>query len=76
MKNKVLTFIIGTLIGAIITTIAFYIYIKTFNTQNVNMPNGEIPQMMDQNNNQVPSEKPSGEQGMPSGIPSNNMNIQ
>ena len=31
MKNRILTFIIGLLVGAIITTIGFLIYSKTMN---------------------------------------------
>lgn len=59
MKNKILTFIIGVLIGAIITTGFFLIYEKVNN--NNSMPNGERPQMMKMENGETPPEKPDGE---------------
>lgn len=46
MKNKILTFIIGILVGAILTTTCFLIYTKTTNKKfNNRMPfenNGEM----------------------------------
>ena len=42
MKNKILTFIIGVLIGAIITTGAFYFYAKNINLNK----NRQIPEML------------------------------
>lgn len=52
MKEKILTLIIGVLIGAIITTGGFFIYNKITKSDNINnefkgmppmMPNGEMP---------------------------------
>lgn len=43
MKDKILTFIIGLLVGAIITTLGFYICLK------VNNSNIQIPEMQDGN---------------------------
>lgn len=63
MKNKILTFIIGVLVGAIITTIGFYIFHKTNINQEPAIPNGEMPQMMEQENGSTPPEKLSGEKG-------------
>ena len=67
MKNKILPFIIGLLIGAIIAFAGFAIYLKT---NRKNRPNfrGTPPQMnqsQDSNNNDgTPPELPNGE--MPS----------
>lgn len=41
MKDKILIFIIGLLVGCIITTLGFYIY------QKVNNSNMQVPQMQD-----------------------------
>ena len=62
MKNKILTFIIGVLVGAIITTAGFLIYEKV-NNNSSSMPNGERPQMMEGENGGIPPEKPDGETG-------------
>lgn len=64
MKNKILPFIIGVLIGAIIASVGFAIYLKT---NRKNRPNfrGTPPQMnqsQDSNNNDgTPPELPNGE---------------
>ena len=57
MKEKILIFIIGFLVGAVIATGAFYIYTKSNSnsTNNTQMQGGQPPEM------------PSGE--MPSGEP-------
>ena len=55
MKDKILTFIIGVLVGAIIASVGYYFYHK--NNQNTQMPSGTPPQMMQDGNN---SGKPSG----------------
>lgn len=65
MKNKILTFVIGVLVGAIITAIGFLVYNKT---QNNGRPSGERPQMTQQGEGTRP-EKPSGEQGDDQGTP-------
>ena len=67
MKNKILPFIIGLLIGAIIASTGFAIYLKT-NRKNRPDFRGTPPQMnqsQDSNNNGgTPPELPNGE--MPS----------
>lgn len=68
MKNKILTFIIGVLVGAIITTAGFLIYEKVNNNSNP-MPGGERPQMMEGENGETPPEKPDGEQEQNDGTP-------
>lgn len=49
MKNKILTFVIGMLVGAIITTLGFYIYdkVKSSNNSLEGMPDfeGNMPGM-------------------------------
>ena len=64
MKDKILTFIIGVLVGAIIASVGYYFYHK--NNQNTQMPSGAPPQMMQNGNssnmpNGTPPELPSGE---------------
>lgn len=46
MKNSILTFIIGLILGAVIMTAIFFVYEK-LNTNENNMPNGERPHMME-----------------------------
>lgn len=55
MKNRILTFIIGVLVGAIITTAGFLIYSKSINKNQMNMPF--------ENNGQM--QRPSGQMGEP-----------
>lgn len=68
MKNKILTFIIGLLVGAIIATAGFLIYSKTVAN------NSNQPEMMQMNGNgqmggqqpgsmEEPPEKPDGDNG-------------
>ena len=70
MKDKILVFLIGLLLGAVLTSAGFLIYEKnnTSNTQNNEqtqmmerpeggMPNGERP------DGETPPEKPDGENG-------------
>lgn len=66
MKNKILTFIIGVLVGAIIATAGFLIYNKTIRN------NSNQPEMMQMNGNgqmnengqmEQPPEMPSGDNG-------------
>ena len=45
MKNKILTFIIGLLVGAIITTAAFYIYLRLNKNENNTGVNNQTEQM-------------------------------
>ena len=53
MKDKVLMFIIGFLVGAIITTCGFLIYEKTKSKNSVDnkFPRDNMPQMMERNGN-------------------------
>ena len=63
MKNKIVTFIIGMLVGAIIATGGFFIY------QKMNHPKGmqgdRPDRMMERRDGETPPEKPDGEQGDP-----------
>lgn len=67
MKNRILTFVIGVLTGAIIMTLVFMI----FNKPNINVNNGNVPpnengQMQIPNGNMgEPPEKPNGDMQMP-----------
>jgi len=47
MKNRVLTFIIGILVGAIITTLGFFIYARTVRG------NRQVPPMMNFQREQI-----------------------
>ena len=65
MKDKFIIFVIGVLVGAVISTGAFYIYSTTTgkcdcSNQNTQMNGGEPP------------EKPSGENGQPPAKPGEN----
>ncbi|MBR2543891.1 hypothetical protein IKG10_02455 [Candidatus Saccharibacteria bacterium] len=68
-KEKILLFIIGVLVGAVISTAAFLVYTKTLGTgSNTNdssrqMPGGTPPEMPSGQNNQggTPPEMPSNE---------------
>ena len=69
MKGKVLNFIIGVLVGAIIATIGFVIYEKNNKHKGPQgMNGGTRPQMMQQQNSNssseqnTPPELPNGEQ--------------
>lgn len=68
MKDKILIFIIGLLLGAVISTGAFYVYTTTKNKCNCNNQNTQM-------NGGQPPEKPSGsdsENGQPPEKPSDN----
>jgi len=45
MKNRILTFIIGILVGAIITTAGFLIYSQSINNEQMMMPFNKDGQM-------------------------------
>ena len=64
MKDKIMLFIIGVLVGAIISTGAFFVYTKSATSCNnqMQMPVGNPPSMSDGQNNQnvQPPEMPSG----------------
>ena len=78
MKEKILTFIIGVLVGAIIATGGYYLYSKNNNSKHGGMPNGERPAMMGQNENMgTPPEKPSDDDGSgPKGEPGQKENTE
>ena len=71
LKDKIIIFIIGLLIGAVIATGAFFVYTKATTTCNTNsnnqmqMPGGNPPSMPSGQNsvNGQPPEKPDGENG-------------
>lgn len=69
MKNRVLTFIIGILVGAILSTLGFLIYIKSINN-NVNPNQFDNMQM---NGEMQPS---NGNMGEPPEKPDDNMGMQ
>ena len=63
MKEKIMLFVIGILLGAVIATGAFYVYTKTVSScectsNNTQMPGGTPPSMPDGQNNEPPA-KPS-----------------
>ena len=68
-KEKILLFIIGVLVGAVISTAAFLVYTKTLGTSSSTndssrqMPGGTPPEMPSGQNNQggTPPEMPSNE---------------
>ena len=67
MKDKILLFIIGVLVGAVISTGAFYVYTTTNNSNSNNnsqmqMPGGNPPSMPNgqSGENRQPPEMPNG----------------
>lgn len=59
MKEKIINFVIGLLVGAIISTGVFAVYNSTScNKQSGGMPGGQMPQM---SQGQTPPEQPSGD---------------
>ena len=66
MKNKILTFIIGILIGATVATLGWYMYIKS-----VNVMTPQNGQMIDRNFRDNRPEMPQGMQngGTPPEMP-------
>ena len=68
MKDKIFLFIIGVLIGAVISTGAFYVYTTTAkscdcSSNNTGINGGQPPEMQNgqNNSNGTPPEKPSGD---------------
>lgn len=59
MKDKILVFIIGLLIGAVITASGFLIYEKN-NQNTTQVQNQEKMQMMERPDGETPPEKPDG----------------
>ena len=77
MKDKIIIFIIGILLGAVISTGAFYIYTATKGSNECNNPQmngGQPPEMPNGENGQggQPPEKPDGENGQPPEMPGQN----
>ena len=63
MKDKILVFIIGLLVGAIIATCGFLIYERVNKNNNDNqMPNFEKMQMRERPDGEEPPTKPEGMQ--------------
>ena len=65
MKDKIILFIIGVLVGAIISTSAFYVYTKVTTTCNTNnnqtqIPGANPPSMSEEHQNGQPPEIPNG----------------
>ena len=70
MKNNILLFVIGVLVGAVIATGAFFVYSKTTNTndnQQTQVNGGTPPSMPSNDNNQ---------NGQPPAMPNNSNNTQ
>ncbi len=73
MKNKILPFVIGVLVGAIIATAGFLIYEKIHT--NEMMPNRErAGEMMDRGDREFPPDRPDGEGEMKAGRQKGNQN--
>ena len=73
MKKKILPFVIGVLVGAIIATAGFLIYEKT-NTNN-EVPNMErTREMMNRGDGEIPPDRPDGEGEMKFNRQKNNQN--
>ena len=73
MKDKIIIFVIGVLVGAVIATGAFYVYTSTNNSnnnQNMQMNGGTPPEMPSGQNGQPP-EMPNGD-SQPPEMPNNN----
>ncbi len=73
MKNKILPFVIGILIGAIITTAGFLIYEKT-NTNNERPNRERAGEMMNRGDGEIPPDRPDGEEGIKPNRQKNNQN--
>ena len=69
-KEKLIVFVIGTLVGAIISTSAFLICVNTLNA-NSNNNNGQSSQMQGGTPPEMPSDEngPSGQNGQPPAKP-------
>ena len=67
MKDKFILFVIGLLLGAVISTGAFYVYTTTANSCNCGNQNTQM-------NGGSPPEMPNGENGQPPEMPNNNTN--
>ena len=80
MKDKILLFVIGVLVGAVISTGAFFVYTKATTTCNTNsnnqigMPGGNPPSMQNgqSGQNDGPPEMPNGNNSGNNNSQSNN----
>lgn len=80
MKDKILLFVIGVLVGAVISTGAFFVYTKATTTCNTNgnsemqMPGGNPPSMQNGQSGQngQPPEMPNGNNSGNNNSQSNN----
>lgn len=79
MKDKIILFVIGVLVGAVISTGAFYVYTTTnsscnCNNQNTQMNGGQPPEMPSgqQGENGQPPEKPSNDNQQNNNTQNNN----
>ena len=73
MKKKILVFVGGVLIGAVITSAGFIVY-KNINSNTNQMSGGEKMQMMEKPDGEPP-EKPDGNGGETSGGKNSNSNV-
>ena len=75
MKDKIIVFVIGVLVGAVIATGAFFIYSKSSCNSNNGQggPGGNPPSMQNSENGQPPK-MPNGENGQPPELPNNGQN--
>ena len=66
MKEKLMLFVMGVLVGAVISTTAFYVYTTTSNKGDSNIPTqmsgGNMPSMQNGNMGQPP-EMPNSQNG-------------
>ena len=69
MKGKVLNFIIGVLVGAIIATVGFVIYEKNNKQEGPQGMNGGTPPQMSQQSTNSNSNSATGEQSTPPALP-------
>ena len=69
MKDKILVFIIGLLVGAIITAAGFLIYQNANKNNNQTTSGGQMQMMQRPDGNNAPPEMPNGEtpKELPSG---------
>lgn len=76
MKEKIIIFVIGLLIGGIIASGAFLVYTNVTNTSNCNVQNigmnGGTPPEMPNRENGTPPEKPDGNNNEPPAKPNDN----
>ena len=75
MKDKIMLFVIGVLVGAILTTGVFYVYTTTNSSNDFNQKtqmNGGTPPEMPSGQNGQPPEKPYGDSEPPEKPNTNN----